>query len=71
MSSCLMFIKLQQHPQKEIPTFPQTHTDKNMHVHKVSSYRTWGQFSSGIGIDGQFQLQNWNYYFFNPEIFLP
>ena len=26
-----------------------------------SSRQTWGQFNSGIGIDGQFQLRNWNW----------
>ena len=27
----------------------------------VDKDQTWGQFNSGIGIDGQFQFQNWNW----------
>jgi hypothetical protein len=26
-----------------------------------NSCQTWGQFNSGIGIDGQFQFRNWNW----------
>jgi len=27
--------------------------------------QTWGQFNSGIGINGQFQFWNWNCFFLN------